>query len=154
MRRLTLGCSAMRRIMLVIASLGLLLVAACGEDGTGASGEGCEDGVVESESGLKYEDLECGEGDPVARGDVITVEYSIAVEGDEPFDSGTLPPFQVGSGGVVPGFDEGVTGMRVGGKRRLTVPPDLGYGPEGRPPTIPPNATLIFEVELLELQAE
>lgn len=138
----------------IVAALAfVLLLGACG-DGSGAAGADCEDGVVESETGLRYEDLECGSGDPAGRGDSVTVDYSIAIEGEEPFDSGSLPPFELGAGGVVPGFEEGVTGMRVGGKRRLIVPPHLGYGPEGRPPTIPPNSTLVFEVELVELRSE
>ena len=138
---------------LVPALAFLLLLGACG-DGAGGAGGDCEEGVVESDSGLRYEDLECGSGDAAGRGDVVTVDYSVAIEGDEPFDSGSLPPFELGAGGVVPGFEEGVNGMREGGTRRLIVPPDLGYGSEGRPPTIPPNSTLVFEVELTELQSE
>ncbi len=139
--------------MLVMAAAVVLVVAGCGDDGTDLAGADCEDGVIESESGLRYEELECGSGDTAGRGDVVTVEYAVTVEGqDEPFDSGTLPPFELGSGGVVQGFDEGVSGMRVGGKRRLIVPPELGYGPQGSPPEIPPDTNLIFDVELLEIQ--
>lgn len=141
------------KLTAIAALVCVLALGACG-DGSGAGGGDCEDGVVETDSGLRYEDLECGSGDPAGRGDAVTVNYSVAIEGDEPFDSGSLPPFELGAGGVVPGFEEGVNGMRVGGKRRLIVPPDLGYGAEGRPPTIPPNSTLVFEVELVELQSE
>lgn len=139
--------------MVIVAAAVALVVAGCGDDGADIAGGGCEDGVIESESGLRYEELECGSGDIAGRGDVVTVEYAVTVEGqDEPFASGTLPPFELGTGGVVQGFDEGVAGMRVGGKRRLIVPPELGYGPQGRPPEIPPDTNLIFEVELLEVQ--
>ncbi|HJR44415.1 MAG TPA: FKBP-type peptidyl-prolyl cis-trans isomerase [Actinomycetota bacterium] len=152
------------RWMAVLATLMLLLVA-CGEEGEGANetqddepvaaapadGE-CEEGaVIESETGLTYEEVECGDGDEAARGDSVTVKYVGKLENGEEFDSGTLPPFQLGTGGVIAGFDEGLTGMSVGGKRILTIPPELGYGPQGSPPVIPPNATLIFDVELLEV---
>lgn len=146
-----------------LLSVFVLLLTACGDDGGGseaqddgdlvapAEGECEEGGVVESESGLEYEEVECGTGDEAGRGDTVTVKYRGALENGEEFDSGTLPPFQLGSGGVIAGFDEGITGMKVGGQRTLTIPPELGYGPQGSPPVIPPNATLIFDVELLEL---
>lgn len=130
-----------------------LAVSACGDDGA-IPGADCEEGTIETDSGLRYEEVECGEGDQAGRGSVVTVEYAVAVEGDDPFDSGTLPPFQLGTGAVVAGFDEGVSGMREGGQRRLVVPPDLHYGPEGRPPEIPPDTNLVFDVELLEVQSD
>lgn len=105
-----------------------------------------------TDSGLKYEDIECGEGEEAGRGDTVSVKYRGALENGKEFDSGTYP-FQIGSGTVIPGWEEGIAGMKVGGKRKLTIPPDLAYGPQGRPPVIPPNATLIFDVELLEIQA-
>lgn len=144
-----------RRPSLVIFVLAFSLSAliACGDE-TSTSDADCEDGVIETDSGLQYEEVSCGTGDAAGRGDVVTVEYAVALEGGEPFDSGTLRPFELGTGAVVPGFDEGVIGMRVGGERELEVPPELGYGPEGRPPQIPPDSTLVFEVELLEVQAD
>ena len=142
----------MRRLAYFTVVIVVLLMTACGDDGIDAGGD-CAEGVVETDSGLRYEDLECRDGDTAGRGDVVIVNYAVSLEGeDEPFASGPLPPFEVGTGGVVQGFDEGVIGMREGGKRRLIVPPELGYGAQGRPPDIPPDTNLIFEVELLEIQ--
>ena len=153
-----------RSRLVALLAIFVLLLAACGEEGGGTEAEDdadvaapaegeCEEGVVETESGLKYEEVECGTGEEAGRGDTVTVKYRGALENGEEFDSGTLPPFQLGTGGVIAGFDEGITGMKVGGKRTLTIPPELGYGPQGSPPVIPPNATLIFDVELLELSS-
>jgi len=73
-------------------------------------------------------------------------------EFDSSVDRGQPLSFVLGAGQMIPGFDEGVAGMRVGAKRRLIIPPDLAYGPQGRPPLIPPNAELTFDIELLEAQ--
>lgn len=149
-----------RPLMWVLA-LALVAFAACGDEPadtgatteeTTAAGE-CEEGVVETESGLKYEETECGSGEEAGRGDTVIVAYKGALDNGKVFDEGELPPFQLGSGSVIPGFDEGITGMRVGGKRKVTIPPDLGYGAQGAPPAIPPKATLTFDIELLEIQA-
>jgi peptidylprolyl isomerase len=87
---------------------------------------------------------------------LVTVHYTGTLENGTKFDSsvdkGQPLPFKIGSGSVIPGWDEGIMTMSVGGKRRLIVPPRLGYGAQGRPPTIPPNSTLIFEVELLSVK--
>jgi len=109
--------------------------------------------MVETESGLKYEDLEMGNGDTAEAGQQVTVHYTGWLEDGKKFDSSLdrNDPFQfkLGMGMVIKGWDEGVAGMQVGGKRKLTIPADLGYGERGAGGVIPPNATLIFDVELL-----
>jgi len=109
--------------------------------------------MIETDSGLKYEELETGDGDTAASGQQVTVHYTGWLEDGTKFDSSLdrNDPFvfQLGMGMVIKGWDEGVAGMQVGGKRKLTIPSDLGYGPNGAGGVIPPNATLIFDVELL-----
>jgi FKBP-type peptidyl-prolyl cis-trans isomerase len=104
-------------------------------------------------SGLKYQDLVVGTGAEAAAGKIVSVHYTgwltDGTKFDSSVDSGQPYPFQLGAGSVIRGWDEGVAGMKVGGKRKLTIPPALAYGPGGRPPVIPPNATLVFDVELL-----
>ena len=117
---------------------------------------GMSGGIVTLPSGLKYEDLTVGEGPVAENGMKATVNYTgwllDGTKFDSSFDSGNPYPFQLGSGSVIRGWDEGVKGMKVGGKRKLTIPPQLGYGAAGYGGVIPPNATLVFEVELLEVQ--
>lgn len=102
---------------------------------------------------LKVEDLQVGTGEEAVAGKRVTVHYTGTLSDGSKFDSsldrGRPFDFPLGAGRVIKGWDEGVLGMRVGGKRRLTIPPELGYGARGYPPVIPPNSTLIFEVELL-----
>ena len=115
---------------------------------------------ITTASGLIYEELSVGEGDTAEAGDFVSVHYTgwlqnpdgsegekfdSSVDRDEPFD------FPLGAGHVIRGWDEGVQGMKVGGKRRLIIPADLGYGARGAGGVIPPNATLIFDVELLDI---
>ena len=106
--------------------------------------------------GLIYEDVVVGSGTMADPGLVATVHYTGWLTNGTKFDSsldhGHPFKFQIGGGQVIQGWDEGVKGMRVGGKRRLTIPSDLGYGPEGSGDRIPPNATLVFEIELLGVQ--
>ena len=112
-------------------------------------------GSVRTTTGLVYQDFVIGSGPVAQAGDTVRVHYTGRLEDGTKFDSsldrGEPLEFPLGSGWVIAGWDEGVAGMQVGGKRRLTIPPDLGYGPAGSPPTIPPNATLIFDVELMEI---
>jgi peptidylprolyl isomerase len=109
-----------------------------------------------TESGLKYYDFEEGDGASPESGQMVVVNYTGWLEDGTLFDSSLLHgepfSFSVGVGQVIPGWDEGVADMKVGGKRQLVVPPDLAYGESGTGDVIPPNATLIFEVELLEVQ--
>ncbi len=108
-----------------------------------------------SDSGLKYQDLVEGEGVPAGPGQRVSVHYTGWLEDGSKFDSSVDrdEPFQfaLGRGMVIRGWDEGVAGMKVGGKRRLVIPPHLGYGAQGAGGVIPPNATLVFEVELLDI---
>jgi len=104
-------------------------------------------------SGLKYTDLQEGTGDEARTGKTVEVHYTGWLEDGTKFDSSKdrNQPFRfpLGAGHVIRGWDEGVAGMKVGGKRRLTIPSELGYGARGAGGVIPPNATLEFEVELL-----
>jgi peptidylprolyl isomerase len=112
--------------------------------------------VVTTESGLQYVDLVPGKGRQAELGDTATVHYTGWLADGTKFDSSrdrNEPfSFRVGAGQVIKGWDEGVGSMQVGGKRKLIIPPHLGYGPRGVPGAIPPNATLTFEVELLGLR--
>jgi FKBP-type peptidyl-prolyl cis-trans isomerase len=104
--------------------------------------------------GLKYVDLKVGDGDIAEAGLMASVNYTGWLTDGTKFDSsiGREPlQFRIGAGNVIRGWDEGVKGMRIGGKRHLTIPPDMGYGANGYPPVIPPNSTLVFDVELLGL---
>lgn len=107
-------------------------------------------------SGLKIADTLLGSGNPVKTGDTVSVHYTGYLEDGTKFDSslerGAPFEFTVGQGRVIKGWEEGLLGMQVGGKRSLLIPPDLGYGPQGYPPVIPPNATLRFEIELVAIQ--
>jgi len=111
--------------------------------------------MIETDSGLKYEDLLVGDGATAEVGQQVTVHYTGWLEDGTKFDSShdRNDPFQfsLGKGMVIKGWDEGVAGMQIGGKRKLTIPADLGYGASGAGGVIAPNATLIFDVELLGL---
>ena len=108
-------------------------------------------------SGLGIEQLRVGQGKAAAQDDRVTVHYVGKLPDDSVFDSSYQRKsplrFKLGSGQLIKGFDEGVKGMKVGGKRRLIIPPALGYGKRGAPPKIPPDTLIIFEVELLELHS-
>ena len=105
-------------------------------------------------SGLRITDLELGTGAEAIAGQSVSVNYRGSLTNGKEFDSsyGRGPfSFRIGGGQVIQGWDEGVAGMKVGGKRKLVIPPDLGYGSRGAGGVIPPDATLIFEVELLKV---
>ncbi len=112
-------------------------------------------GDVATASGLQYIDLVAGSGETPQTGDYVVVHYTgTLVDGtkfDSSVDRGEPFMFQIGVGQVIPGWDEGVGSMKAGGKRKLIIPPGLGYGAQGAGNVIPPNATLIFEVELLRI---
>jgi FKBP-type peptidyl-prolyl cis-trans isomerase len=136
----------------IVAALGIVcLMIGCG---------GRQPEVVTTESGLKYIDHKVGNVAVAHKGDTVEVHYTgwlyengtrgekfdSSLDRDEPFK------FKIGAGQVIKGWDEGVQGMRIGGKRELIIPPELGYGSRGAGRAIPPNATLNFEVTLLKIE--
>jgi peptidylprolyl isomerase len=156
------------RVVALIAFAAVLAIAVAavligrgGSDGDGGDSTTAEAGAkpeVEVPEGpppteLVSEDLEPGEGEGAKAGDQLSVQYvGVLYDGGEEFDSsydsGQPFDFQLGSGSVIPGWDQGLEGMKVGGRRQLIIPPDLAYGAEGQPPTIPPDSTLIFVIDL------
>ena len=156
------------RIKTLVGAIGLfaviiavVLIAQSGgdEDTESATAERQDKPEVEIPEGdppseLVIEDLEEGEGDEAQAGDQLTVDYvGVLYDGGDEFDAsfGEPAPFQfaLGQGSVIPGWDEGLEGMKVGGRRQLVIPPDLAYGPQGQPPDIPPDSTLVFVIDLL-----
>lgn len=135
-----------------VAILGVILIAtACA---------GAQSNMQTTDSGLQYIDHVIGDGAEAAAGQTVEVHYTgwLWIDGargdkfDSSVDRGEPFPFPLGQGRVIKGWDEGVAGMKVGGKRELIIPADLGYGQGGAPPVIPPGATLNFEVELLAIR--
>ena len=159
-----------RRVVAILASTVLLggvvaavLIARGGDDSeSAASTDLAAKPEVEVPEGptpeeLVSEDLAEGDGATAETGDEVTVQYvGVDYETGEEFDSSWERPeplgFQLGGGQVIEGWDEGVAGMREGGRRRLVVPPDLAYGRRGSPPAIGPNATLVFVVDLVSVE--
>lgn len=105
---------------------------------------------------LKIEDVKAGAGAEATSGKTVTVHYVGTLTDGKKFDSsrdrGQGFSFRLGAGQVIQGWDQGVAGMKVGGVRKLTIPPEMGYGARGFPPVIPGNSTLLFEVELLDVR--
>jgi len=146
----------MPRHLLLLA----VLAAACSRGGA-AKGFSASLGVdtttmTKAPSGLWYADLAPGQGDSAVPGRTVTVHYTGWLPDGTKFDSsrdrGEPFAFTLGAGQVISGWDEGVKGMKVGGRRKLVLPPQLAYGDGGAPPTIPPHATLVLDVEVLKVQ--
>jgi peptidylprolyl isomerase len=123
--------------------------------------EGCSKKVdkeseITTASGLKYVEIKEGTGPSPQSSQMVTVHYTGTLQDGKKFDSsvdrGQPLQFKIGVGQVIKGWDEGILTMKVGGKRKLIIPPELGYGSRGAGGVIPPNATLIFEVELLDIK--
>lgn len=149
--------------MLCLISLagGLMVFSGC-DDQAAAGSANADDGAAVSASskavsGIQIEDVVVGEGTEAKKGNKVSVNYlgTLATNGqkfDSSYDRNQPFTFKLGSGQVIEGWEKGIVGMKEGGKRILTIPPDKAYGPNGYPPVIPPNATLKFEVELIEVQ--
>ena len=124
-------------------------------DATEAGAEMADDALITTDSGLQYREIVEGTGAMPQSGQRVTVHYTGTLEDGTQFDSsrdrGRPFSFKVGVGQVIKGWDEGVGSMRVGGRRQLIIPPELGYGARGAGGVIPPDATLIFDVELLRI---
>ncbi|MGH2694481.1 MAG: FKBP-type peptidyl-prolyl cis-trans isomerase [Actinomycetota bacterium] len=139
-----------RRLALVL----LVVLPSC----IGGASDECFPQAETTSSGLVVEDLRCGTGDDAIGGVTVLVHYEGRLQDGTVFEStrarGDPLRFVVDSGTVIEGFDDAVRGMAERGVRRIEVPPELGYGDSGLPPSIPPNATLIFEIELLEVELE
>lgn len=153
-----------RRWILVLCAA-MLMLTACGSDdikktNTKETNVTQEGAGVTTPSGLKYTDTKVGSGDAIKTGQTAVVHYTGWLDDngkpgtkfDSSRDRGQPFTFPVGGGQVIKGWDEGVAGMKVGGQRRLIIPSTLGYGARGAGGVIPPNATLIFDVELLEIK--
>jgi peptidylprolyl isomerase len=140
----------------LLVAAACLLQAACTET---SAQDKKDEKEVKTESGLRYVDLKEGTGEAAKKGDTVEVHYTgwlyndgkVGKKFDSSVDRGKPFTFTIG-GRVIKGWNEGVVGMKVGGKRKLIIPPDLGYGKEGAGEDIPPNATLLFEVELLKIK--
>ena len=161
---------ARRPLLLVLALAALIAVAGCGSDSEEPASKSTPEAAATPErtkpeitvpkgkapEKLVVKDIEEGAGKPAKAGDQVTVQYvGISFlngrQFDASWDRGEPFQFQLGSGSVIPGWDQGVEGMKVGGRRQLVIPPDLAYGPQGSPPTIGPNETLVFVIDLLSV---
>jgi len=140
--------SKMKQLLLALALTPLL--------GTAAMANTVKEQVVTTTTGLKYMDKVVGTGASPSKGNLVTVHYTGTLANGKKFDSsldrGKPFTFVIGKGQVIKGWDEGVATMKVGGKRKLIIPPELGYGNRGAGRVIPPNATLNFDVELLDVK--
>jgi peptidylprolyl isomerase len=147
-----------KNAILVFAAVLAFAVSACtkketAQTSTSTSAVTATSAPAANATELKIEELKVGTGTEAVAGKVVTVNYTGWLTNGTKFDSsldhGQPIKFLLGAGRVIPGWEKGLVGMKVGGKRKLTIPPQLGYGEQGAGNVIPPNATLIFEVELV-----
>jgi peptidylprolyl isomerase len=147
--------SGRNRQVRIVAILVVLAIAAAAVTYLIANRNANSSSEVTTASGLKYIDIAEGTGASARTGQMLSVHYTGTLQNGTKFDSsrdrGTPYQFRIGTGAVIKGWDEGLLGMKVGGKRKLIIPPGLGYGANGTP-NIPPNSTLLFDVELIEVK--
>ena len=170
----------LRPVVVLTAVVAVLALPACGDDDGSAGAVQQSDTQTEtapSEDALKdtstkpqipkptgipprklvKQDIVKGKGPGAKAGDTVTVNYvgmnfSNGVEFDSSWDSGAAFPVQLGAGTVIAGWDKGLVGIKKGGRRMLTIPPEMGYGSEGYPPSIPPNETLVFVIDVVSIK--
>lgn len=158
---------SVERVLICFLMLAATMIFACSQKETAEINKGGDTTMdkgtadssgktVKTPSGLQYEDMVAGSGASPSPGKKVTVHYTGWLTNGRKFDSSLdrNEPFvfQIGTGQVIPGWDEGVMSMKIGGKRKLIIPANLGYGSAGAGMVIPPNATLIFEVILLDIR--
>lgn len=146
----------MKNLALALAAVAALGLTACSKKGAPAGGS-AGDKAAPAFGGLLVEDVKIGQGMVATKGKTVSVHYAGHLTDGKKFDSsydrGQPIEFPLGSGMVIKGWDMGIEGMRIGGKRKLTIPPVLAYGERGTPGgPIPPNATLVFDVELVAVK--
>jgi len=172
----------MRPVLILIAVVAVCGIPACGDDDEGSAASGPQQSAAETNTvqiedaltdtttkpaipkptgtpprRLVKQDLVKGKGPGAEPGNTVTVKYvgvnfSNGEEFDSSWDSGATFPVQLGAGMVIEGWDKGLVGIRKGGRRMLTIPPEMGYGAEGYPPDIPPNETLVFVVDAVSIK--
>ena len=143
-------------LLILVAAIAYLVFASNKTTTELEEGMTIDEGMITTASGLQYKDLVSGEGQEAKKGDTVQVHYTGWLTNGTKFDSSLdrkqAFEFRLGTGSVIKGWDEGVAGMKPGGKRKLVIPAALGYGARGAGGVIPPNATLVFEVELLGIK--